>query len=327
MSHPIPTLPRPRGPLSQWVLERCTRSTDRPAPGRPADGLGEDAQLALYLCYETHFAGAPRAVRALAWDPVMIELRRDLDASFVDGLTQVLPPPVAGAAVDIVTALHAQIEADDGPSLSRYMERHGQLGEMREFVLHRSAYQLKEGDGHTYAIPQLDGRPKQILVEIQAGEYGADVPGRLMHRDLFAATMRALGLDDRPNAYLDELPASALMISNLISLFGLNPRWRGALVGQLAVFEMTSVVPMGRYSRGLVRMGAPEEARRFYDVHVVADAEHELMVGELVRELLRDEADLRDDVMFGARAALAVERIFAEGLLGRWSRRLPPRAA
>ena len=55
--------------------------------------------------------------------------------------------------------------------------------------------------------------------------------------------------------------------------------------------------------------------------------EHELMVGELVRELLRDEADLRHDVMFGARAALAVERIFADGLLRCWSQRLPPRAA
>jgi hypothetical protein len=327
MSHPLPSLPRPRGPLSQWVLERCTRSTDRPSPGPPADGLGEDEQLAMYLCYETHFAGAPQAVRALAWDPPLIELRRELDASFVDDLTRVLPPSVAGAAVDIVTALRAQIEADEAPSLSRYMERHGQLDEMRQFVLHRSAYQLKEGDGHTYAIPQFHGRAKQILVEIQAGEYGTDVPGRLMHRDLFAATMRALGLDDRPNAYLDELPASALMISNLISMFGLNPRWRGALAGQLAVFEMTSVVPMGRYSRGLLRMGASEEARRFYDVHVMADAEHELMVGELVRELLRDEADLRHDVMFGARAALAVERIFADGLLRCWSQRLPPRAA
>jgi hypothetical protein len=41
-------------------------------------------------------------------------------------------------------------------------------------------------------------------------------------------------------------------------MFGLR-RWRTALVGHLAVFEMTSVEPMERYRRAL----ACSEGRRF----------------------------------------------------------------
>jgi hypothetical protein len=198
------------------------------------------------------------------------------------------------------------------------MEAHGTLPQMRDFALHRSAYQLKEGDAHTLGISRLGGRAKQILAAIQAGEYGADEPGRVMHSELFAQTMRGLGLDDRPNTALDQLPASALMVSNLISMFGLNRRWRGALVGHLAVFEMTSVVPMGRYGRALERLGVDEATRRFYDVHVLADAEHERMALDMACSLAEDEPELVDDIVFGAYAVLAVERQFAETLLRSW---------
>jgi hypothetical protein len=141
-----------------------------------------------------------------------------------------------------------------------------------------------------------------------------------MHSQLFAQTMRHLDLDDRPHAYLDVLPASALAVSNLISMFGLNRRWRGALVGHLTVFEMTSVTPMGRYTRALERLGAPAEARRFYDVHVLADAEHERLALEMAVELERDEPSLRADIIFGARCAGEVDRRFAATLFDNWRR-------
>jgi hypothetical protein len=160
---------------------------------------------------------------------------------------------------------------------------------------------------------------KQCLVRIQAGEYGADEPGRVMHSELFAQTMDELALDNRPNAYLPDLPASALAVSNVISMFGLNRRFRSALVGHLAVFEMTSVEPMGRYARGLRRMGATDRAARFYDVHVLADAEHEVLVAELAAAHLRNEPTAGRDVLFGASCVVEVERWFAADLFDAWS--------
>lgn len=44
--------------------------------------------------------------------------------------------------------------------------------------MHRSAYQLKEADPHSFALPRVPaGRAKAAFVEIQADEYGGGVPG------------------------------------------------------------------------------------------------------------------------------------------------------
>ncbi len=170
------------------------------------------------------------------------------------------------------------------------MERRGSIAEMREFAVHRSAYQLKEADPHTWAIPRLEGSAKAALVRVQADEYGDGATHR-MHQRLFVTTMRALALDSSYGAYLDVLPGTTLATVNLITLFGLHRRWRGALVGNLAVYEMTSVVPMRRYSSALQRVGIGPAAREFYDVHVLADAEHQVIaVRDLAAGLARHRA-------------------------------------
>lgn len=319
--------PRPRGPLSAWVLDRMCGAFVPPAPGAsPGSGFGPDLQLALYLCYESHYGSIPGVDDDHEWTPEIIAFRRQLEIAFESALLDAAgngPHP----GVPVRDAIRDIISADASPSVSRHIETVGTLSEVRDVVLHRSAYQLKEGDGHTSAVPRLDGRAKQLLVAIQAGEYGADAPGRSMHSELFAQTMRGLGMDARPNAYLDVLPASALMVSNLISMFGMNRRWRGALVGHLAVFEMTSVVPMGRYARGLERLGVDAATRRFYDVHVLADAEHEVLALDMADTLATSNPDLADDILFGARCATVVEMQFATTLFDGWASRRRDRAA
>jgi hypothetical protein len=141
-----------------------------------------------------------------------------------------------------------------------------------------------------------------------------------MHATLFAHTMDQLGLDSRYGAYLQYLPGSTLATVNLMSLFGLHRRWRGALVGHFTVFEMTSVVPMGRYAAALSRLGFPQSARRFYDVHVIADTEHEAVaLHRMAAGLARSEPALAASILFGARAVLHVERTFAEHMLRSWA--------
>jgi hypothetical protein len=158
------------------------------------------------------------------------------------------------------------------------------------------------------------------MVEIQRGEYGDGDPERI-HASLFAGTLRHLGLDDRYGAYVDHVPGVTLTTGNLISLFGLHRRWRAALVGHLALFEMSSVTPMGRYAAAIRRHGLPDEAARFYDEHVVADARHEVIArNELAGGLVEAEPTLGGEVVFGARALGAVEARFTRHLLDRWER-------
>ena len=111
-------------------------------------------------------------------------------------------PPVV-----VVPSLRDIATRDDGPSLSGVMAESGRLAQMREFAVHRSAYQRKEADPHTWVIPRLHGRAKAAAVTIQHDEYGAG-DGLGMHAELFATTMQALDLDPTYGAYLDLLPAA-----------------------------------------------------------------------------------------------------------------------
>ena len=316
-----PPLPCARGSLSEFVLSQLTRAPSEfvslPVIDDDVDALGDDDfQLALYCCYELHYRGFAEVDPEWEWAPSLLGFRRSMERQFEAALRDTVPVVRRGSVTDDIRAL---IATGGGPSLSAYLETEGSLDEMREMAIHRSAYQLKEADPHTWAIPRLTGAAKAAMVEIQADEYGGGDPTR-MHASLFADTMVALGLDPTYGAYLDRLPGTTLATTNLISLFGLHRQWRGALVGHLAVFEMTSVGPMGRYSRGLQRLGIGPEGRRFYDAHVEADAIHQYIACDgMVAGLMASEPELAADVLFGAGAVMALEERFSLSLLGAWA--------
>jgi hypothetical protein len=318
----VPLLPNARGPLSGHVLAALAQPAGAPlgpAPRVTDDPLtGDDLHLALYCCYELHYRGFDGVDPAWEWNPGLLAFRAGLEAPFEQALRH-----ETGRA-DVVTSravgawLWRFVDSLEGPSLSGHVAGEGTLAQVREFAIHRSAYQLKEADPHTFAIPRVWGGAKSALVEIQADEYGGGAPGQ-SHAELFAATMRALGLDDRYGAYVDQLPGVTLAPCNLVSLFGLHRRLRGALIGHLAVFEMTSVTPMARYATALRRLGLGADAARFYDVHVAADAHHqELAAGPMAEGFADTEPELLGDLQFGARALVAVEGRFADHLLASW---------
>jgi hypothetical protein len=308
--------------LTEWLLEHLAAGPHDvgAAPPVTEDPLtGDDLHLALYLCYELHYRGLDGVDEGWEWEPSLLAARATLERAFEDALVAEVgsPSPVD----DIEDELRRILAAAEGPSLSTELLERGSLELLREFSVHRSAYQLKEADPHSWALPRIGGRAKAALVEIQTDEYGGGVEAE-MHASLFADVMVALGLDATYGAYLDRLPGSTLATVNLISLFGLHRRWRGALVGHLAVFEMTSVVPMGRYAELSRRLGLPREARRFYDVHVVADAVHQVVASrDLAAGFAAAETDRAGDVAFGARALMAVEERFARTLLEAWEAR------
>ena len=315
-----PRLPAPRGPLTEFLFSQLTAPVHAlPAgPQVPADLLAnEDAVLALYVCYELHYRGFAGVDEGWEWEPTLLALRRTMEDRFLAALRDVAGPIVLGG--DIEDRLVELLAGGAGPSLSEFMATSSTLDQLLEFHVHRSAYQLKEADAHTWALPRLAGAAKAALVEIQADEYGQGVQ-KDMHAELFGLCLRELGLDDTYGAYLDAIPAVTLATVNCATFFGLHRRWRGALVGHLAVFEMTSVEPMGRYSVALRRHGYGPWARLFYDTHVVADAHHQTLAArDLAGGLLRSEPQLFGDVMFGAQALSAVEGRFTDHLLQSWT--------
>jgi hypothetical protein len=320
----MPSLPQGRGECSAFLLEHLADDVHELPSRRLADVADpltdEDLQLALYLCYELHYRGLPGVDARWEWEPSLLGLRRECETAFEEALLATVGRPVADAVVwsETDVALRAIVEADDGPSLSRHLERHGTLEQVLEFLVHRSAYQLKEADPHSWAIPRLAGPPKAALVEVQADEYGGGRPERI-HAELFAKTMEEVGLDRTYGAYLDHLPGVTLATVNLMSMLGLHRRWRGAIVGHLAAFEMTSSIPNRRYGNALRRLGLDGEATDFFDEHVEADAVHENVAAvDLAGGLVRLEPELGGDVLWGARALVDVEARWARHLLDAW---------
>ena len=99
-----------------------------------------------------------------------------------------------------------------------------------------------------------------------------------------------------------------------------DPLGDDALVGHRAAFEMTSVPPMRRDAATVDRLGLPASARRFYDVHVSADAYHELVAFDgLIGGLAQSEPRLGPEVIFGAKARMAVQGRFTAHLLDAWT--------
>jgi Iron-containing redox enzyme len=318
----MPSLPRPRGEISRALLTDLVQDVhplarvELPQIAQPL--ADEDLQLALYLCYELHYRGLPGVDDAWEWEPTLLALRRELEERFESALLDAVPVPATAPDADEIDVALREIADEDGPSLSSYVQRRAGLEQVREFVVHRSAYQLKEADPHSWAIPRLHGPPKAALVEIQADEYGG---GRAewVHAELFAAAMEALGLDRTYGAYLDRIPGVTLATVNLMSLFGLHRRRRGAIVGHLALFEMTSSIPNRRYAGGLRRLGYNGRATRFFDEHVEADAVHENVAAvDLAGGLVRQDPELGPQVLWGALALSRLDARWASHLLACW---------
>ena len=149
-----PPLPLPRGPISGSLLEYLAgarRTLPAQLPGVADPIRDDDLQLALYCCYELHYRGFD-IERDLEWDPDVIGFRRRLEQQFRRSLRARTPVPESVGAADVPARLRRLIADFDGPSLSRFMVERGTPGQFREFAIHRSIYQLKEADPHTFAI-------------------------------------------------------------------------------------------------------------------------------------------------------------------------------
>ncbi|WP_258371906.1 iron-containing redox enzyme family protein [Curtobacterium sp. MCBD17_019] len=341
---PMP-YPAPRGPLGEAIRAVLTERPDgdrsaltdtaRRAIADAEDLIrDDDVQSSLFVLQELAYGGIQGVDDRFEWDPDLLAVRAVLEEAFEAELRRRVPMPERPepTADAVAAALFAMTSADSGPSLSRYVARKATLEQVRDLLVNRTVYTLKEADPHSWAIPRLTGRAKAALVEIQSDEYGGGRPKR-MHSAIFARTVRAAGLDDSYGAYVDAVSALTLATNTMMSLFGQHRRLRGATVGHLAAYEMTSSIPNKLYGDGFRRLGFDEDATWYFDEHVEADAVHEQIAGrDLAGGLVEAEPALLDDVLFGAAASLTVDGWAAAELLeayqaGRSSLRAPVQVA
>ncbi|CAL9499039.1 hypothetical protein SUDANB95_03375 [Actinosynnema sp. ALI-1.44] len=316
----IPVLPTPRGEVSAAVVEALR--ADPPAADLPleraaaADPYGEDLHLALHVLYELHYRGWRDASPEWEWEPELLRLRAELERVFRAALEADLAD-----RVDLADALDdLLVEPVDGAGVSHFLRDRGEWWHLREYLVHRSVYHLKEADPHAWVIPRLSGKAKAALVAVEFDEFGGG-RGDRMHSQLYARLLAGAGLATGYLHYLEHVPAPMLATVNLMSLCGLHQGLRGALVGHFAAAEITTAPSAARMAKALTRMNAHPDCVEFFTEHIEADAVHEqVMRHDVVGDLVAREPALAGSVVFGIRATELLEQRLADHLLGAWDR-------
>ncbi|MFC3896155.1 iron-containing redox enzyme family protein [Lentzea rhizosphaerae] len=308
-------LPPPRGPLSETVISTLSGDPDgRPIPFTDADPYGEDLTIALHVLYELHYCGFDGVHPAWEWDPQLLALRAQAEIVFLAALRS----DVDGGE-DLDAELDALlVEHVPGSGVSHHLRDNGTWDEMREYFAHRSVYHHKEADPHAWVIPRLRGRAKAALVAVEFDEFGGGKADR-MHSRLYADLLEGAGMSSGYLHYLDDVPAPAIAIVNMMSLFGLHRSLRGALVGHFAAAEITTAPSAQRMAQALDRLGADPRCVEFFTEHIEADAVHEqIMRRDVIGSLLEQEPELKGDVVFGIQATELLEARLADHLLSSW---------
>ena len=317
-------LPHARGPLSRHVIETLARD-GAPALTIPlgrGDVIGDpDTQLALWIIYELHYRGFDGVPADREWDTGLLSLRRAIEGRFLAELRAATKDVVGSVPVegDIGEQLLALVAGDDGPSTAAFMHRRASREQILDYLRERSVQQLKESDPQSFVLPRLDGGAKAALAELQYDEYGGGRPQRL-HATMYGDALEAAGLDRTYGAYIDETSALSLTCCNVMTMFGLNRRLRGAAMGHLAAFEASSSVPSRKIAAGIERVGLPDAVAAYFHEHVEADAVHEHVASsDICGAMVAEDPSLREDVLFGAATCLLLDALSGAELLDRWT--------
>ncbi len=279
-----------------------------------ADPLGDDVAVALHTLYELHYRGFPDVDPEWEWNPELLRFRAAVERVFLDALRSGVD---GGADVEGVLD-ELLVEHVPGSGVSHHLRDEGDWDQMREYFAHRSIYHHKEADPHAWVIPRLRGQAKASLVAVEFDEFGGG-RGSRMHSQLYVDLLVAAGMSGEYLHYFDDVPAPAIALVNMMSLFGLHRNLRGSLVGHFAAAEITTAPSARRMAAALDRLEAPAACTLFFTEHIEADAVHEqIMRRDVIGDLLDREPELREDVVFGVQATELLEARLADQLLSSW---------
>lgn len=336
-ARPLP-MPAPRGPVTTALSELLVH---RPWGTRVGEDLvwsgvmseattDDDLQLALFLVYELHHRGIEGVPEEWEWHPELVEASQEWEQVLLAGLrSQVAAPTFAvdssghdlgRRTADALLALATEVEVE--PSVGSFLRQRATATQFAECLVQQSVTQLREGSPYAWALSRICGAPQAALLRLLADAYGSGRPAD-SRADRFDALLSDWGLDASYGAYLNLVPGVGLLASNIATLFGLNRRWRGALVGTLTLSALVAPGNNRHYAYGHRRLRGGEEAGRFFDEPALANPPHgQLAAYTLATELLRVEPNLAEDVLFGAGCRRLADELLGGFVLSRWDRGL-----
>ena len=214
---------------------------------------------------------------------------RALEAAFLEGAREA----VAAAAAEAPRSPEGFVAwyeglRETGPGqhdpLFPWLAERATLAQMRWFLQQEVAGEA--GFDDLVALTQVR-MPVQAKLELARNYWDEMGRGRApaMHGPLLSdlATALRVQADARTTVW------EALALSNLMAGLALDRRWAYHSIGALGAIEMTAPGRVAQVDRGLLRLGVPKAARRYFTLHATLDVKHsEAWNREVLRPLAEE---------------------------------------
>jgi len=156
-----------------------------------------------------------------------------------------------------------------GDSLFPWLATKATLEEMKWFLTQEAAGEAGFDDLVALAQLRMPVRAKLEMARNYWDEMGRGYESA-MHGPLLTRTVELLGLNPTPEQTVWE----SLALANLMAGLALNRRYAYQIIGALGVVEMTAPGRVSYVNEGLKRLGVPDEARTYFQLHAGLDIKH-----------------------------------------------------
>lgn len=181
----------------------------------------------------------------------------------------------AAAAPSEVNAFMQWFEAlrETGPGqgdpLFGWLATHATLADMRWFLTQEAAGEAGFEDLVALTQVRMPTRPKLEMAANYWDEMGRGHE-RGMHGPMLDTVVRLLNLEP----VVDTTVWESLALSNLMVALATSRRYAWQSVGALGVIEMTAPGRVAQVNAGMMRLGLPVEARKYFQLHAGLDVKH-----------------------------------------------------
>ncbi|HET9770430.1 MAG TPA: iron-containing redox enzyme family protein [Acidimicrobiia bacterium] len=246
------------------------RALDALANAEPVDA--HDAAVSLLAVHDLHVAPLEQLDGRVRWQhhPAVAALKCRLEEQFLDRLDRRDRAHAWALPGRAPAALRALAVLDQVPAVYRYVAEDAGPGELLEFLTLEGGPDGGFDDLVAACQIGLGGEPKLEMARNYWDEMGN---GELtaIHTELHRRLSRALGITAVPRS---EQPLEALERSVLGSLLATNRGLQPEMVGALGLIELQAGPRCRKVLEGLRRIGAPDDALPFYEVHAAVDPKH-----------------------------------------------------
>lgn len=204
--------------------------------------------------------------------------------------------------LDITQALRDRTAADIDPPISEnglfFRDEVTAAGYQRLLAI-ASLDGLVEASQLSRTVGGVANSVQSVLTKLLVEEYGG---GRLArkHSSYFEAMLNEFGMSTQPETYFDLVPWEVLAVGNYSVLVAEQKRYFLRYIGGLLYFELTVPASFRYYQAAGERLGLPEAAMSYWNLHIKVDELHgQWMLDDVALPLVEQYPDDAWEMVLG----------------------------